>query len=73
MRSFPYPPAGTPDLRSPARYLLWLGGYQKATLAAGILLGTLWMASQAVMPFVLGRAIDDGVIGGDTQALLATT
>lgn len=70
MRSFPYPLTGPPELRSPARYLLWLGGYQKATLAAGILLGTVWMASQAVMPFVLGRAIDDGVIGGDSAALL---
>lgn len=70
MRAFPYPLTSEPDLRSPARYLLWLGGLQKATLAAGILLGTVWMASQAVMPFVLGRAIDDGVIGGDAGALL---
>ncbi|MEC5197880.1 ABC-type multidrug transport system fused ATPase/permease subunit [Arthrobacter sp. PL16] len=70
MRSFPYPLTPAPDLRSPARYLRWLGGFQKATLAAGILLGTVWMASQAVMPFVLGRAIDDGVIGGDTGALV---
>ncbi len=70
MRSFPYPLTGPPDLRSPARYLLWLGGFQKATLAAGILLGAIWMASQAVMPFIIGRAIDDGVIGGDSRALL---
>ncbi|MHA7209043.1 ABC transporter transmembrane domain-containing protein [Arthrobacter sp. MDT1-65] len=70
MRSFPYPLTGSPDLRSPARYLLWIGAQQKATLAAGILLGTVWMASQAVMPFVLGKALDDGVIGGDTGALL---
>ncbi|WP_434993556.1 ABC transporter transmembrane domain-containing protein [Arthrobacter sp. Ld5] len=70
MRSYPYPLTGPPDLRSPARYLLWLAGRQKATLAAGILLGTIWMASQAVMPFVLGRAIDDGVIGADYPALL---
>lgn len=73
MRSFPYPLAGSPDLRSPARYLLWLGARQKATLAAGIALGSVWMASQAVMPFVLGRAIDDGVIGQDSRALLAWT
>ena len=66
MRAFPYPLTSEPDLRSPARYLLWLGGFQKATLAAGILLGTVWMASQAVMPFVLGRAIDDGVIHYET-------
>ncbi|PPB51063.1 multidrug ABC transporter permease [Arthrobacter pityocampae] len=71
MRSYPYSLSGPPDVRSPARYLLWIAGQQKATLAAGILLGTVWMASQAVMPFVLGRAIDDGVIGADYPALLA--
>ncbi len=73
VRSFPYPLTGSPDLRSPARYLLWLGARQKATLAAGIALGSVWMASQAVMPFVLGRAIDDGVIGQDVRALVAWT
>ncbi|THJ65501.1 ABC transporter ATP-binding protein [Arthrobacter echini] len=73
MRSFPYPLISAPDLRSPARYLVWLGSLQKATLVAGIVLGSVWMASQAVMPFVLGRAIDDGVIGQDFPALLAWT
>lgn len=70
MRSFPYAPTGSPDLRSPVRFLLWLGGHQKATLLAGIALGTVWMASQAMMPFVIGRAIDDGVIGSDSASLV---
>ena len=70
VRPFPYPVPGSPDLRSPTRYLLWLGGHQKATLAAGMFFGTLWMASQAVMPFILGRAIDDGVIAGNLRAVV---
>jgi ABC-type multidrug transport system fused ATPase/permease subunit len=32
--------------------------------------GIIWMSSQAVMPFVIGRAIDRGVAGQDGSALL---
>ncbi|MBG6179788.1 ABC transporter ATP-binding protein [Arthrobacter sp. CAN_A1] len=70
MRSYPYPDPGSPDLRSPSRYLLWLASKQKATLFAGVLFGTVWMVAQAVMPYVLGRAIDEGVVGGNVDRLL---
>lgn len=70
MRSYPYPDPGTPDLRSPSRYLLWLASKQKATLLAGVVFGTAWMVAQAVMPFVLGRAIDEGIVAGDFDRLL---
>lgn len=69
MRVYPYPDPGPPELRSPTRYLLWLASKQKATLAAGVLFSTVWMVSQAVMPFILGRAIDEGIIGADFSAL----
>ncbi|WP_026551907.1 ABC transporter ATP-binding protein [Arthrobacter sp. H20] len=69
MRAYPYPDPGPPDLRSPSRYLLWLASKQKATLLAGVLFGTVWMVAQAVMPYVLGRAIDEGVVGGDFDRL----
>jgi ABC-type multidrug transport system fused ATPase/permease subunit len=36
----------------------------------GALFGILWMSSQAVMPFVIGRAIDRGVADQDGRALL---
>ncbi|MHA7153800.1 ABC transporter ATP-binding protein [Arthrobacter sp. TMN-50] len=70
MRSYPYPDPGSPDLRSPSRYLLWLASKQKATLLAGVLFGTVWMVAQAVMPYVLGRAIDEGVVAGNFSRLL---
>ncbi|GAA1108889.1 ABC transporter ATP-binding protein [Arthrobacter flavus] len=70
MRSYPYPDPGSPDLRSPSRYLLWLASKQKATLLAGVAFGTAWMVAQAVMPYVLGRAIDEGVVAGDFDRLL---
>ncbi len=69
MRSFPYPDSGPPDLRSPTRFLVWLASKQKATLAAGALLGAVWMVAQALMPFFLGRAVDRGILAGNGRAL----
>jgi ABC-type multidrug transport system fused ATPase/permease subunit len=43
---------------------------QKGTLVLGMVFGIIWMSAQAVIPFVLGRAIDRGVAAKDTQALL---
>jgi ABC-type multidrug transport system fused ATPase/permease subunit len=40
------------------------------TLVLGMVFGIVWMSTQAVMPFVLGRAIDRGVAAQDTGALL---
>ncbi len=59
-----------PDQRSPARYLLWSALVQKRTMAGGLGFGVLWMVTQALMPATIGRAIDAGVSGGDTNALL---
>ena len=52
------------------RYLWWLAKGQKRTLLLGMSFGIVWMSSQAVLPFVIGRAIDDGVAAKDTDALL---
>jgi ABC-type multidrug transport system fused ATPase/permease subunit len=52
---------GTPDIRSPLRLLLWVGRHQLGTLAAGVGLGVAWMSAQALMPFAIGRAIQDGI------------
>lgn len=70
MRTYPLPDPGSPDLRSPARYLGWLAARQGRTLAAGAAWGVLWMGAQAVSPAVLGKAIDAGVRGGDRTALI---
>ena len=70
MRSFPVPDPGTPDRRSPARYLLWAARVQRGSMAAGAGWGVLWMVTQALMPAVIGRAIDVGVTAKDTDGLL---
>ena len=70
MRELPLGHPGTPDLRSPARFLLWVARGQLGTLAIGILYGVVWMGTLAVVPGLVGRAIDQGVAEGDRAALV---
>jgi ABC-type multidrug transport system fused ATPase/permease subunit len=60
---------GVPDTRSPARLLLWVGRHQIPTLVAGVFFGILWMVAQALMPFAIGQAIEDGIVNSDNRAL----
>jgi ABC-type multidrug transport system fused ATPase/permease subunit len=60
---------GAPDTRSPARLLLWVGRHQLLTIAGGIFFGIVWMVAQALVPFTIGRAIQDGIIEHDNRAL----
>src|SRR5512145_229322 len=69
MIELPYADPGRPDTRSPLRLLLWVGRHQLGTLLAGVVAGIVWMVAQALMPWVLGRAVDDGLADGDTSAL----
>ena len=70
MRRLPLDHPGTADHRSPGRYLWWLAKGQWHTLVLGMLFGVVWMSSQAVMPAVIGRAIDQGVAAKDSGALV---
>ena len=70
MRELPLGHPGTPNLRSPARFLLWVARGQLGTLAIGILYGVVWMGALAVVPALVGRAIDQGVAEGDRAALV---
>ncbi len=70
MRHLPLADPGVADHRSPLRFLLWLMKGQQHTLALGMFFGIVWMVSQAVMPMVIGLAIDQGIAARDTSALL---
>src|SRR4029450_6457026 len=61
---------GRPDLRSPARFLLWIAKGQWRELTLGMICGVLWMPAQSRPPDALGKAIDEGVPPGDMAALL---
>ena len=71
MRSLPLADPGVPDLRSPARFVLRVAALQKWTVLGGAVFGVLWMGGQALVPYVLGRAIDEGVAGSNRQALVS--
>ncbi len=70
MRRLPLDHPGVADHRSPGRFLWWLARQQSVTLLGGMAFGIIWMSSQAVMPAVIGRAIDRGVADKDGRALL---
>src|SRR4051812_12332486 len=73
MKQLPIADPGTPDHRSPARYLWWVARGQKATLLGGMAFGILWMGSQAFIPAILGRAIDEGVADRNGERLVLWT
>jgi ABC-type multidrug transport system fused ATPase/permease subunit len=70
MRALPVADPGTPDLRSAAHYLWWLVRQERRTVAQGMFWGMTWMVSLALMPAVVGAAIQRGVAEGDTGELL---
>jgi ABC-type multidrug transport system fused ATPase/permease subunit len=69
MRQLPLADPGTPDVRSPGRYLWWVARGQVPTIIGGVTFGTVWMVAQSVMPAIIGRAIDEGVRAGDASRL----
>jgi ABC-type multidrug transport system fused ATPase/permease subunit len=69
MRPLPLPDPGTPDVRSPGRYLWWVARGQMPTVIGGVSFGIVWMVAQSVMPAVIGRAIDEGVRAQNMQRL----
>ncbi|MER6957541.1 ABC transporter ATP-binding protein [Streptomyces sp. NPDC000618] len=69
-RRVPYTDPGTPDVRSPARYLWWLVVMQRGRILLGSLWGSLWMCALMLPPYFMAQAIDDGLEQRDTDTLL---
>lgn len=69
MLTFPLADPGTPDLRSPATFLWRIAVMQRKMLASAIAAGIVWMSCSAVTPFLLGRAIDRGLVRKDSGEL----
>ncbi|GAB2774945.1 ABC transporter transmembrane domain-containing protein [Amycolatopsis magusensis] len=64
---------GTPDARSPARYLWWLVRSQPWRAARGSLYGSVWMVSTMLPPYFSSRAVDNGLRTGDFAELAGWT
>ncbi|MEU4293986.1 ABC transporter ATP-binding protein [Kribbella sp. NPDC026596] len=73
MKQLPVADPGVPDHRSPTRYLWWVARRQAPTMIGGMTFGILWMAAQAFIPAILGKAIDEGIAAQDGEALLKWT
>ena len=70
MRSIPVAEPGIPDRRSPSKLLLWVGRQQIGSLVLGVAFGIAWMVAQALMPYTIGRAIQDGIVEDDGSGLV---
>ncbi|MFJ8539836.1 ABC transporter ATP-binding protein [Streptomyces sp. NPDC093591] len=68
-----YEDPGEPDCRGGARYLWWLVTQQAGRSALGALISAVWMVLLAATPYLLSRAVDEGLAPGDHAALVAWT
>ncbi|MGW8551909.1 ABC transporter transmembrane domain-containing protein [Streptomyces tubercidicus] len=55
---------------SAGRYVWWLVVSQRGRVAAGASYGSLWMTGLMLPPYVLSRAIDEGLVPGRMPVLL---
>lgn len=69
-RHAPHDDPGTPDTRSPWRYLWWLVKMQRWRVLAGACWGSLWMCGLILPPYLIARAIEEGLRGGSRTALV---
>jgi ABC-type bacteriocin/lantibiotic exporter with double-glycine peptidase domain len=65
-----YADPGGGDLRGPLRFLLWLVAGQRWRVLRASLLGSVWMVGLAAPPYLLSKAIDDGLRPRDDGALV---
>ena len=70
VRPLPLPDPGTPPLTSPLAFMLWQARQQGAVLTLSVSCGILTFLSQAITPYVLGQALDEGLEKGLGRTLL---
>ncbi|MSO95496.1 MAG: ABC transporter ATP-binding protein [Thermoleophilia bacterium] len=70
MIDLPFADPGRPDTRSSLRLLVWVGRHQVGTLLVAITFGIIWMVAQALMPYAIGQAIQQGIVDADRNALV---
>lgn len=68
-----YEDPGSPDTRGGWRFLWWLVLRQPGRSVAGALLGSVWMVLLAAQPYLMARAVDEGLVPGRLGVLAAWT
>ncbi|PWI15455.1 ABC transporter [Streptomyces sp. Act143] len=64
-----YEDPGTPDRRGGWHYLWWLVRCQPGRSALGALIASVWMVLLAATPYLMAKAIDEGLEPGDLGML----
>ena len=62
-------PTPDPDTRSPLAFLRWILGRQKGLIALSSFCYSLWFLPMTLGPWIFGRAVDQGIVGGSEAAL----
>lgn len=68
-----YEDPGEPDCRGGRRYLWWLVMRQPMRSVMGALISSVWMVLLAATPYLMSRAVDEGLAAGDQGALAGWT
>jgi ABC-type multidrug transport system fused ATPase/permease subunit len=68
-----YEDPGSPDTRGGWSYLWWLVRRQPGRSLAGALLGSTWLTLMAGTPYMMARAVDDGLVPGHMAVLAGWT
>lgn len=66
-------PTPPPDLTSPSRFLLWQMRQQAPVIASATVVGILWQLPLTVGPWLVGRAVDRGILAQSADATLQWT
>ena len=62
--------ATRPDTRSPGAFLRWHLRRQPGVIAAATVVGFLWQLPFTLGPFLVGKAVDQGILAGSSADLL---
>ncbi|RKT78315.1 ABC-type multidrug transport system fused ATPase/permease subunit [Terracoccus luteus] len=54
-----------PDTRTPRAFLAWMVRQQGGLFWFGLFVAVIWMVPQTLGPWIVGRAIDTGIVAGD--------
>ncbi|MDN5790989.1 MAG: ABC transporter ATP-binding protein/permease [Micrococcales bacterium] len=59
-----------PDTRSSLTFIWWMIRQQGSLFWFGLVISTIWLVPQIIGPWLVGRAIDTGIVTGDTGATI---
>lgn len=58
-----------PNVSSPGKHLLWWCKYQWVNIALALIIAAIWMLPEALYPYCIGKAIDEGIVASNNLAL----